>query len=166
VHGVLQTVDLDDPGDLEALALLHATAEGIGSLAPEVAALATSALGSPTVQAASAAKRRWREVTVAVPLDGGRMVEGYVDLLFEDDAGELVVVDHKTDSARTDAEVDAAAERYRLQLAAYALAVEAAVGRPVARAVLVFARPDGPAVEREVPDLRASIAEARALASA
>jgi len=66
---------------------------------------------------------------------------------------------------RRRAELDAAVERYRLQLAAYALAVAGATGRPVDRAVLVFARDDGPAVEREVPDLPAAVKEAAALAT-
>ncbi|MEO7556356.1 MAG: PD-(D/E)XK nuclease family protein, partial [Acidimicrobiales bacterium] len=165
VHGVLQTVDLDDPGDLGALSRLHAAAEGIGALAGEVARLSASALEAPTVRAARAAKRRWREVTVSAPLGDGQLIEGYVDLLFEDDAGALVVVDHKTDSARGVADLDEAVGRYRLQLAAYAIAVEAAAARPVGRAVLVFARPDGPAVEREIADLPAAMAEVRSLVS-
>ena len=39
---------------------------------------------------------------MTVPV-GDRLVEGYVDLLFEDAAGRLVVVDHKTDRADGDA---------------------------------------------------------------
>ena len=78
---------------------------------------------------------------------GGRStastVEGFIDLLVAD-GDELVVVDYKTDTARTDAELDAALERYRPQGAAYALALEHVLGRPVSRCVFVFARPQGP----------------------
>ena len=106
-----------------------------------------------------AASRRWRELYVAAPVgERGHLVEGYIDLLFENANGELVVVDYKTD-----AEVDHAPERYRLQAAAYAYALQATLGRPVARAVFVFCRPDG-AVERDVTDLAAAIDEVRALA--
>jgi ATP-dependent helicase/nuclease subunit A len=162
VHAVLQTVDLDAPGDLGALAGVHASVEGVPTAADDVAGLAASALAAPTVLQARATPRRWREVAVAAPMGDGRLVEGYIDLLFEDAAGDLVVVDYKTDRARSDAELDAAMGRYRLQAAAYALALEATLGRPVARAVFVFAR-IGAAVEREVTDLPAAVAEARQL---
>jgi ATP-dependent helicase/nuclease subunit A len=89
--------------------------------------------------------------------DRGRLIEGYIDLLFEDEQGALVVVDYKTD-----ADLDTAADRYRLQAATYALALETNLGRPVARAVFVFCRADG-AVERDVVDLPAAIDEVRAL---
>ena len=91
---------------------------------------------------------------VAAPVgERGRLVEGYIDLLFEDERSELVVVDYKTD-----ADLETAADRYRLQAATYALALETTLGRPVARAGFVFCRPDG-AVEREVTDLPAAIGE-------
>ena len=88
-------------------------------------------------------------------------VEGFVDLLVEID-GELVVVDYKTDAARdaTPSSTPRVA-RYRPQGAAYALALEHVLGRPVARCVFVFARSRGPAVEREATDLAARVAEVR-----
>jgi hypothetical protein len=58
--------------------------------------------------------------------------------------------------------MDTAPDRYRLQAATYALALETTLGRPVTRAVFVFCRPDG-AVERDVTDLRTAIDEVRAL---
>lgn len=76
------------------------------------------------------------------------MLEGFVDLLYRGDDG-LVLVDHKTDSWRDDADLDAKVDRYRVQLAAYAHAVEVAVGEPVVRAVLLFLAPDR-AIAREV----------------
>jgi ATP-dependent helicase/nuclease subunit A len=92
---------------------------------------------------------------VAAIVDGVT-VEGFIDLLIETLEG-LVVVDYKTDQTPTDDEVDAAMERYRAQGAAYALALERALGAPVARCVFVFARRRG-SVEREVDDLPAAIA--------
>ena len=61
-----------------------------------------------------------------------------------------MVVDYKTDRVATDAALDTRAESYRLQLAAYAAAIEAATGERVARGVLVFvgARDPIEAVER------------------
>jgi RecB family exonuclease len=97
---------------------------------------------------------------VAAVVDGVS-VEGFVDLLVAT-GDELTVVDYKTDAARTDAELDAALVRYEPQGAAYALALEQLLGRPVARCVFVFARGQGPAVECEVTDLRARVADVRA----
>ena len=45
--------------------------------------------------------------------------------------------------------------------AAYALALEQLLGRPVARCVFVFARSRGPAVERETRGLAERVAEVR-----
>jgi hypothetical protein len=47
-----------------------------------------------------------------------------------------------------------------VQGAAYAVALEAALSRPVTRCVFVFARADGP-LERDVADLDAAKAEVR-----
>lgn len=85
----------------------------------------------------------WREIYVGTVVDGVT-VEGYVDLLYRDDDG-LVLVDYKTDAA-TNAEAVAA---YGNQLAVYARAVADAAGEPVTRALLVFLRPAG-AVELAV----------------
>jgi ATP-dependent helicase/nuclease subunit A len=158
VHAVLQTVDLATGAGIEGAARAQAMAEGIPDREDAVAALARSVLEAPVVGAA-AAGRSWREVPVAADIDG-TTIEGFVDLLAEID-GELVVVDYKTDTARTDAEIDAAVARYEPQGAAYALALEHLLGRPVARCVFVFARSRGPAVERETSDLAARVAEVR-----
>ena len=158
VHGVLQTVDLGEPVEAAALLALAthlATAEGVADAAADVAALAASSLASPTVRSAAAASRRWRELPVTVPLGGGRTLEGYIDLLYEDGDGTLVVVDHKTDREREP-------ERYRRQLAAYAFALEQVLGRPVGRAVLVYADAGG-AIEAEVDELTAAVDEVRKL---
>jgi ATP-dependent helicase/nuclease subunit A len=153
----LATVDLDDPGDLGALSASQARAEGIADAA-DVEQRASSALASPSVVAARSSARRWRELYVAAPVGNrGRLLEGYIDLLFEDEHGELVVVDYKTD-----ADLETAAERYELQAATYALALEAVLHRRVTRAVFVFCRPDG-AIEREVADLPAAIEKVRTL---
>ena len=90
---------------------------------------------------------------------GPTLLEGYIDLLYRTDDG-LVVVDYKTDQPRTDDDLDDRVERYRPQLAAYALAVEAVTGERVCRAVLVFcsAAPTSAATEREVPRLAEAMA--------
>lgn len=88
-----------------------------------------------------------REVYVGCPFGDG-VLEDFVDLLYRDDDG-LVVVDYKTDSWRADADLDAKVDRYRVQLGAYAYAVSRVVDEPVTRAVLLFLSPTR-AVERAV----------------
>ena len=116
----------------------HGAGRGRGRLGRErtIAALARSALATDTVRAAAASPGCWREVFVARPFDGTTL-EGYVDLLYRSPEG-LVVVDYKTDQLAGEAQLDERADRYRLQLAAYALAVQRVTGEAVARAMLVF----------------------------
>jgi len=72
-----------------------------------------------------------RETPVSATLSDGSLIEGIVDLAFEEE-GRWIVVDYKTDR-----EVAAAGEeRYRRQVGFYAWAIARATGR-VARGVLV-----------------------------
>ena len=175
VHAVLEHLDLRLTGDdarhsIDALARLAATAEGIPARAAEVATLAASAAASPTVRAAAAAlaagRRVWRELPIAAPI-GDAVVEGFVDLLFEDGDG-LVLVDYKTDAMAEGGSVTDRARllaHHRLQLAAYAMALAGAVpDAPVRRAVLVVTTP-GEAVEvvMSAADLAAAAGEVTGL---
>ena len=157
VHAVLQTVDLATGEGLEDLARAQTTAEGVDSRRADVVRLARAGLATSVARAA-AASRHWRELWVAAPV-AGRLVEGYIDLLYEGPDG-LVVVDWKTDRVESDDDTSALLARYRLQGAGYAAAVEAVTGRPVARMVFGFLRPEG-AVEADLPDLSAAIEEVR-----
>jgi len=163
VHAVLQVVDLSAPDDLDRLAAVAASAEGIAEQAEQVAKLAASLVRSEPVQEAVRGGRYWREVFVAAPV-GDRLVEGYIDLLYETDEG-LVVVDHKTDRGRSQAELEASAAAYRGQGAAYAAALQQALGRPVVRAVFLFARA-GEAVAVPIDDVPAAVDEVVAHLSA
>jgi ATP-dependent helicase/nuclease subunit A len=157
VHATLQTIDLATGDGLEATARAQALAEEIPGREAEVQALVRSVLDAPVVQAAVAGARFWREVPVAATVDGVT-IEGFVDLLVETPEG-LVVVDYKTDRAPNDDELDALMAKYRIQGAAYALALERVLGRAVAGCVFVFARRGAPAIERAVADVAAAVAE-------
>lgn len=156
VHAVLQTVDLATGDDVGGVAVAQAAAEGIPDRADDVARAVRSALRSPAAREAAAA-RAWREVYVAADVDG-TVVEGFVDLVYEAPDG-LVVVDWKTDAVRTAADVDAAVARYRVQAAAYALALERTLARPVVRCELVFTTAGEQPEQRRV----AHLDEAKAL---
>ncbi len=155
VHGVLQTIDLATGDGLDPAVRAQAAAEGIIGQEAVIAQLALSALDTDIVaDAANAA--HWREIYVATPL-GDRVLEGYVDLLYDRGDG-LVVVDHKTDAWDDESSLNDKVLRYRLQAASYAVAVEAATGRTVVDAVLLFLSPSG-ATARPVPELRDAMAD-------
>ena len=159
VHGVLQDIDLSSGEGLESLADRQAAAEGVSGRSRVVAGLARAALDTAVAREA-AASEHWRELFVAAPFSD-LLVEGYIDLVYRGPDG-LVVVDWKTGAIAGDGAAELA--RYRLQGAAYAAALEAVTGEPVARMVFVFLDPAG-AVERDLPDLPAAVDEAAAAAA-
>ena len=146
VHRVMELCDLTDQGSVSRLAESAAAEAGHPDLGPQVATLALTCWGSPPVRAAASSPRVYRELPVRALL-GGTLVEGAVDLLFEDE-GQWVVVDFKTDVA-DDAEV---LHRYQPQGAAYALAVEAAIAAPVRDIVFVRAAAGGACITVPVDD--------------
>jgi len=151
VHGVLQLIDLaaPDDADVDALCQSQAWMESVPEHLDTITASVRSALLADIVVSCRTA-RHWKELFVAAPV-GDVTVEGYVDLLVETADG-LVVVDYKTDAVRNEADVDAKLDRYSLQGAAYAVAVEVATGMPVVDVQFVFAQASGPIV-RSIDDL-------------
>jgi ATP-dependent exoDNAse (exonuclease V) beta subunit len=158
VHGTLEAIDLRAPTAVSDLVRRQCALGAIGRLESTVGQLVRSALGSDAVRLAST-NRHHKELYVAAPI-GDRVIEGYVDLLIETTDG-LVVVDYKTDSVSSDSEIDAKLDRYELQAASYAVALEAVTGMDVVECRFVFCRPKG-AVERSVRDLAGAKARVRA----
>jgi ATP-dependent exoDNAse (exonuclease V) beta subunit len=156
VHGVLQSVDLATGHGLDDAVAAQSLAEGVADDAEVVRALARSALDSDIVREA-ASRRFWRETYVGTVV-AGRVLEGFIDLVYEDDDG-LVVVDYKTDTVPV-AAIDQRVAFYRPQVAAYVMAIQAATGRPAVRGVLLFLSPSG-AVARPVVGLDDAIAALR-----
>ena len=148
VHAVLQTIDLETGKGIKATARAQAAAEGIPQLQSEVADLAQTAVESDIVQRAVASGRYWREALIAAPIGEG-VLEGFIDLLFEED-GELVVVDYKTDNINANAAEYIANNRYREQAGSYALITERATQKPVKDVVFLFLRPKS---EQSMEDL-------------
>jgi ATP-dependent exoDNAse (exonuclease V) beta subunit len=139
VHAVLQTIDLNTGDGIENTARAQATAEGIPQLQSEVAALAWAAVNSDIVRRAVASGRYWREAYIAAPIGRG-VLEGFIDLLFEED-GELVVVDYKTDAIDANATEYIANSRYREQAGSYALITERVTKKRVKDVVFLFLSP-------------------------
>jgi ATP-dependent exoDNAse (exonuclease V) beta subunit len=163
VHGVLQSIDLATGGGVDAAVAAQCEAEAVPDRAADVRALVGRALTAPSVHAASV-RPHWREVYACTPVGDDRLLEGYIDLLYRDTDG-LVVVDYKTAGTSDAAELARRVEGYRLQGAAYAYTVSAATGEPVTRVTFVFLTPDG-VVELDLPDLTAAVADAASLVAA
>jgi ATP-dependent exoDNAse (exonuclease V) beta subunit len=140
VHGVLQTVDLASGARLMESVDAQSLAEGVLEHRDVVEALCRQALGADVVRQA-AARQHWREMYVGTTIDDGTVLEGFVDLVFRDDDGSLVLVDYKTDAVPSDA-LDARAEFYRLQVEAYAQALSRSTGIAAVRTVLLFLNPE------------------------
>ncbi len=111
----------------------------------EVAALVEDLLGSAVVSRAFASPRRFVELPllyIDVDLPGKPLVEGKIDLLFDESDG-WQIVDWKTDRIATPADRLAREELYAPQLHAYELGLRKLLGPEavVKKGLLVFARP-------------------------
>src|SRR5439155_13145604 len=137
VHAVLAAVTLDaGPGAIAESAELQARI--LGASDEETAAareIVRAVLDHPLLSRAAAAFARGRcrrETPVAGIVLNGVLLEGVLDLAFEDDEG-WTIIDFKTTAQMRGVE-----ERYRRQVVMYASLVRRATGRDV-RAVLVRA---------------------------
>ena len=136
VHAILARAPFDAPRSvLDDIAAIESRVAGMSDEAAAAAAEAAArVLKSDLLLRARAAEARGvcrRETPVTCTLDDGTIVEGVVDLAFEDN-GRWIVVDYKTDrEIAEDGE-----ERYRRQVSIYATAIARATGLP-AECVLV-----------------------------
>ena len=89
---------------------------------------------------------------MAAPIGGG-VLEDFIDLLFEEEDG-LVVVDYKTDAMEADQTLEAA-DRYRIQRGAYALVLQRVTGKPIKEVVFLFLQPRWEEILGDVVSLKA-----------
>ena len=137
VHAILATAALDADerslsriGTTQGRLLIPQAAEEEVYAAVEVALAVLRHALFDRVRAAAALGRCQRELPIIWRAPDGTMVEGTLDLVFEDDQG-LTVIDFKTDR-----EVAADESRYRTQLAIYCRALQALRARDI-RGVLM-----------------------------
>ena len=129
-----------DPG-IEQMSRQHAEDQGVSASSDDVARLADRALRTPAVIAGMRAPRLWAEIPVAASIDTPRgpiVIEGIIDLLYQEDDGQLVILDYKSDRVDGSADADAKLEHYRTQGVAYAAAVERATGNTVKAVQFLF----------------------------
>jgi ATP-dependent helicase/nuclease subunit A len=126
VHAVLATVPLDAPDEVVGR-IAETQARIIDAPADEVRAAAvvvSAVLRHELVARARASASIKRETPVSWVQKDGMLIEGVLDLAFDEGDGTLVV-DFKTDH-----ELAAGESRYRAQLLQYVNAVSRATGRP------------------------------------
>ena len=161
VHVILAKLEPPVPERLESLreeSIAYARTLDLGD---DDTALATelirNSMSGGILARAAAASRRWRELPFMFELDG-RMIRGFVDLVFEEE-GKLTLVDFKTDKVAA-GEADEKAAFYANQGGAYVMGLEAATGLEVHELVFSFLRP-GVDVSCSVDDvLRERVCEA------
>jgi ATP-dependent exoDNAse (exonuclease V) beta subunit len=138
VHRILEWI----PFDLQASERATSMAEALGPVfgldaetAQRAAEHVARALALPVMERARRARRVWRELPLWLPEDG-KLIEGIVDLAFEEDGG-LVVVDYKTDHV-AEADLLAQAAHHAPQLQVYGRGLAQATGHRVAERLVLF----------------------------
>jgi ATP-dependent helicase/nuclease subunit A len=138
VHRILEWIPLHEGTPQAVAAMAGALAPGLG-LGPDAAAraaeTASRVLALPLLDRARAARRVFRELLVWFP-EGEDLLEGVVDLVFEEEDG-LVVVDYKTDHIATEQAL-AQAAHHAPQLQLYGRGLAQATGLPVAQRLVLF----------------------------
>jgi len=131
-HQVLRDVRLDGGrGAVQALARMHARLLGAPPEEADAAVeAALAALAHPLLERARRAERLHREWPVLLKLEDGRMLEGVIDLAFQE-ADAWTIVDFKSD-----ADLEAHQAHYRRQLQWYCFALSR-VTRQAVRGVLL-----------------------------
>jgi ATP-dependent exoDNAse (exonuclease V) beta subunit len=139
VHRLLEWAPLDGAGDRAALLAMADELAPSFDLDPgaasRAAAQAEAALSLPVMDRARRAARVWRELGLWFP-DGEHLVEGQVDLVFEE-GGALVLVDYKSD-AIADAQALEQAAHHAPQLQLYGRGLAQALGMPVRERLVLF----------------------------
>jgi ATP-dependent exoDNAse (exonuclease V) beta subunit len=149
VHRLLEWAPLEEADDargqrLGAMAAALAPTFGLDKeAAARAAGQVERALGLPVLERARRASRVWREMNLWFP-DGEHLVEGKIDLVFEED-GQLVVVDYKSD-AITEEQALEQAGHHAPQLQLYGRGLSQALGQPVRERLVLFT-----AIGRTVP---------------
>ncbi len=141
VHRLLEWVPLEDVDAARAarvVSMAEALAPSFGLDAPAARRAADQverALALPVMDRARRASRAWRELSLWFP-DGAHLVEGVVDLVFEED-GQLVVVDYKSDAIADDHAL-AQAAHHAPQLQLYGRGLAQAAEMPVRERLVLF----------------------------
>lgn len=137
VHELFRTIDFRNPLALRTIAkTLGRRYELDQATIHRGIALVEWGLNSPVLVRAARSSSCWKEVPFVYRYRDD-LLEGFVDLVFEED-GQLVVVDFKTDAVKTEKQLEEKLQRYTPQGVAYAMALSAITSRTVKEAVFLF----------------------------
>jgi ATP-dependent helicase/nuclease subunit A len=138
VHRLLEWTPLEEssPDAIGAMAEALAPSHGLDPDGARRAAEAVrTVLALPLLERARRARRVFRELPLVFP-EGADLVEGVVDLVFEEEGG-FVLVDYKTDAIAPGQEL-AQAAHHAPQLRLYGRGLAQATGLPVKERLVVF----------------------------
>ncbi|MGA3211113.1 MAG: UvrD-helicase domain-containing protein, partial [Terriglobales bacterium] len=136
-HHIMRQVDLGgEAGTILDTAIERgAHLQGVEKQSEKLKEWVKRTLSSPWLQRARAAKHVWREMPFCIDHQG-QIMEGSMDLLFEEADG-LVLVDYKTEDVRP-GEIAARIDFHRPQLEAYRDAICQLTGKHLSEAALYF----------------------------
>jgi hypothetical protein len=148
VHAVLATLDPEHTSNLESHVVLQADKLQVRNSATrdEALRLLKQYVDSPRARRLRQAQRTFREIEFLLALPPGKAqlpkrayLQGFVDCLFQDATGLWHVIDYKTNQVSSRALPDLIA-KYEMQMLAYGLAAEQALGEPIGGLTLHFLR--------------------------
>lgn len=137
-HRILHQVQLQDEPLLNVLVDHVAAALQVTQHAATLRDWVTRTLASLLLERVRKARRVWRELPFCVDYQG-KVTEGYIDLLFEEN-GSLVLVNYKTEDVKPK-DIAAAVEAHRPQMDPYCHAVGQLTGQYPRDLLLYFVRP-------------------------
>jgi ATP-dependent helicase/nuclease subunit A len=136
VHRILEWIPLSEPERARAMAEALAPTFGLDAdAATRAAAAVEGALALPVLERARLSPRVLRELQLWLPQDD-ELIEGKVDLVFEED-GALVVVDYKTDRVTAEQAI-AQAGHHAPQLQLYGRGLALGTGLKVKERLVLF----------------------------
>jgi ATP-dependent exoDNAse (exonuclease V) beta subunit len=136
-HELMEQVDLQSGSNVRTLSQMKAAAQSIPEAADTLAKLCVKTISHPLMDRVRQALRFFREVPFSVT-DLEKIVEGKIDLLFEERDG-WVIVDYKTDEVDGEA-LEKRFDSYLEQGRWYARAMKKATGRMVKEINFFFVR--------------------------
>lgn len=137
VHDLFRAVDLSRPEEIRSAAQLLGRQYGVDNETIERAVqLVEWGLGSDILRRASRAPRHWKELPF-VYRHGKDLIEGFIDLAFEED-GEIVVVDYKTDAVKNKSDLEERLLLYAPQGVLYGAALEKIAKKKVKEVIFLF----------------------------
>ena len=139
VHRLFEQIAWENPAPLDETAASEARALGADTvMTGQAIEMVRGALASDLLKRIMRADRYFKEVPFAFK-EEGTIVEGVIDVLFEE-SGKIIVVDFKTDKVPK-TKLPGKVEEYRSQVDTYRRAVTAACGSPPEETILFFLHP-------------------------